>query len=179
MKECKICKENKALSECYKGCAKCKICYREAKREYNKKWRQENREAYREACKKWRQGNREYQKKRRTIDPLYKLSGNIRNLIYHSIRNQGYNKTSKTHNILGCSFEQLQQHLEISCLENYGVLPSDMDPIGLHIDHIIPASSATTEQELLALNHFTNLQYLTEEDNLTKGNSTTFKQSTL
>ena len=39
----------------------------------------------------------------------------------------------------------------------------------LHIDHIIPIISADSEQRILELNHYTNLQWLTEQDNLIKG----------
>ena len=38
-----------------------------------------------------------------------------------------------------------------------------------HIDHIVPLASATTEEELIKLCHYTNLQPLWAEDNLKKG----------
>lgn len=37
-----------------------------------------------------------------------------------------------------------------------------------HIDHIIPLASATTEEEVIKLNHYTNLQPLWAEDNISK-----------
>ena len=39
-----------------------------------------------------------------------------------------------------------------------------------HIDHIKPLSLATTEQEVVELNHYTNLQPLWAIDNLKKSN---------
>lgn len=39
-----------------------------------------------------------------------------------------------------------------------------------HLDHIKPISLATTEEEVIALNHYTNFQPLWAEDNLRKGN---------
>jgi hypothetical protein len=38
-----------------------------------------------------------------------------------------------------------------------------------HIDHIIPLSSVNTEEELIKLCYYTNLQPLWAEDNLKKG----------
>jgi hypothetical protein len=43
--------------------------------------------------------------------------------------------------------------------DNYGKYNGELD-YGWDIDHIIPLSSATTEEELLKLNHFNNLQPL-------------------
>lgn len=39
----------------------------------------------------------------------------------------------------------------------------------VYIDHIIPLATATTENEVLKLCHYKNLQLLTAEDNLAKG----------
>ena len=38
------------------------------------------------------------------------------------------------------------------------------------INHIIPVSSAKTEEEMIKLNHYLNLQPLWESDNIRKGN---------
>ena len=39
-----------------------------------------------------------------------------------------------------------------------------------HLDHIIPISLATTEEEIIKLNHYTNFQPLWAEENIRKGN---------
>jgi hypothetical protein len=39
-----------------------------------------------------------------------------------------------------------------------------------HLDHIIPISSAQTEEEIFKLNHYSNFQPLWAEDNIKKGN---------
>ena len=38
-----------------------------------------------------------------------------------------------------------------------------------HIDHIIPIASAITEEDVIRLNHYTNLRPLWAKDNLAKG----------
>jgi len=136
---------------------------------YNKAWRKANKEkvaAYNKAYSKvWRQANKEkkagydkaYQSERMKTDPLFKLTKNIRRLILFSFNSQSYSKNTKTANILGCSFEELQSHL--------GEKTSDD-----HIDHIIPLTWGNTEDEVYILNHYSNLQILTAEENIAKGN---------
>ena len=43
--------------------------------------------------------------------------------------------------------------------ENYGKYNGEID-FGWDIDHIIPLSSAKTEEDIIKLNHYTNLQPL-------------------
>ena len=108
-----------------------------------------------------------YLSNRKTNDSMFKLKCYIRTRIRSSYINQGYKKLSKTAKILGCSFEFLMSHLIASALRNYGYW-ADFNKY--HIDHIIPVSSAKTEEELLKLNHFNNLQFLYPQHNLEKGN---------
>jgi 5-methylcytosine-specific restriction endonuclease McrA len=67
--------------------------------------------------------------------------------------------------LVGCDFKTLQQHLEETWRLNYGTVYNG-EPI--HIDHKIPLACATTEDEVLRLSLYTNLQYLKPEDNLLK-----------
>ena len=39
----------------------------------------------------------------------------------------------------------------------------------IHIDHIIPVSSAKNENEMILLNHYLNLQPLWAKENMSKG----------
>jgi hypothetical protein len=108
----------------------------------------------------------QYKKTRRLVDPFFKLKESISSLVRDAFRRRGYKKTAQTHEILGCSFEELENHLHSTWEKNYGTPYAGQS---CHIDHIIPISSAQSEQDVLKLNHYTNLQLLTPEDNLTKG----------
>jgi len=111
----------------------------------------------------------QYLSKRRKNDPLFKLITNIRNLIYNSFYYNGYSKESKTENILECSFEELKNYLESKFepwmkWKNRGLYNGEFN-YGWDIDHIIPLSSVKTEEELIKLNHYTNLQPLCSKIN--------------
>jgi len=41
----------------------------------------------------------------------------------------------------------------------------------LHLDHVVPVSLAETEDEILLLNHYSNLQLLSADENQKKYNS--------
>lgn len=111
--------------------------------------------------------NNKYRKNRRLIDKKFKLTSNIRTLIRNSIHSKRYSKNSKTQEILGCSYDEFKKYIESKWevwmnWDNYGN-PKDgvFEPNKTwDIDHIIPTSSALTEEELIKLNHHTNLQPL-------------------
>ena len=74
-------------------------------------------------------------------------------------------RTNRTFDLVGCSPQELKIYLEQKFIndmswENQGKW---------HIDHIIPLSSAKTEEELYKLCHFTNLQPMWANDNIKKG----------
>lgn len=104
------------------------------------------------------------QKERKLKDQLYRLKCNLRSTISSNIKKSGYSKKSKTHKILGCNYEDFKQHLE-GLFEswmnwgNYG-LYNGQEKYGWDIDHFVPLASAKTEEELLKLCHFCNLQPL-------------------
>jgi hypothetical protein len=128
-------------------------------REHNLKrmqnWKKENRA-------KLREYQNEYNSIRIKNDPLYRLKHNIRSLIRHSIKRNGFIKTKKTHEILGCSVELFKQHLESQfeswmTWDNYGMYNGTPN-YGWDIDHSIPSSTAITEDDVIKLNHYTNLK---------------------
>jgi hypothetical protein len=131
----------------------------------------DNRDKMIAKARTWKIENREksitwsrvYMRRRRAIDPMFKLVGNLRTRTSAFFRLDG--KSRRTMELLGCSKEALVQHLVFQfqpgmTIQNYGKW---------HIDHIIPLVSAKTKEEAEALCHYTNLQPLWALDNLRKG----------
>lgn len=110
----------------------------------------------------------EYKKNRLKEDHLFRLYHNTSALIRLSFKTGGFSKTSKTAEILGCSFEFFKAYIEQRFLLGMGW----HNRSEWHLDHIIPVSSAKTEREILKLNHYTNLRPLWAKDNLRKSNKT-------
>jgi hypothetical protein len=105
-------------------------------------------------------------KKRRLSDPIFKLKSGIGNRLRDFLKQNGYNKNKKTFQTIGCTPQELRFFLE----KKFKVGMSWDNHGEWHIDHIIPLSSAKTEEEVYKLNHYTNLQPLWKEENLSKGN---------
>jgi len=110
------------------------------------------------------QKRRIYKKLKKENDPVYKLKEACRKTIYMSIKRNGYTKETKTYEILGCSYEDFKSHIESKFepwmnWDNYGLCNNEFN-YGWDIDHIVPCASATTEEELIKLNHYTNLRPL-------------------
>ena len=102
-------------------------------------------------------------------DILFKISCNFRSALGRAIRLGSYYKSRKTEEILGCSFEFLMGYLESKFepwmdWSNYGKYNGELN-YGWDSDHIVPLSSARTEEELLKLLHHTNLQPLCSKVN--------------
>jgi hypothetical protein len=138
-----------------------------------KEWVNNNIDKVKSYKKKYFEKNKdkinEYARKRRKTDKVFKLISNIRKSIYSSIKRNGYSKKSRTHEILGCSFEEFKFHLESKFepwmnWSNYGLYNGELN-YGWDIDHIIPTSSAITEEDVIKLNHYTNLQPLCSKIN--------------
>ena len=192
MKTCRICQLDKPLSKFYVDrkskdghfhyCKNCAI-------EKNKKWRERNKEhlkTYRKnlyalkseeakkLVKSWRNENRdrhnsykrEYRKLKRAKDPLFKLRETLSVRTTTAFKLKGWSKNSKTQEMLGADYKTVMSHIESRFKEGM-----NWDNQGeWHVDHIIPLSSAKTEQELIELCHYTNLQPLWAEENMSKGN---------
>lgn len=121
-----------------------------------------------ERVAQWQRDNPEKRAESRRLDrqkPLTRLKNNMRGRIRAAMLAIGHYKKDKTALIIGCDWYQFKIHIEKQfttgmCWEKMG---SD-----IHIDHICPISMAATEEDVLALSHFTNLRPLWAKDNLSK-----------
>ncbi len=136
--------------------------YRLNNKEKHKEWLINNKD-------KVRINTNKYQKNRKKIDVLFKLSSNIRTLISNCIKRQGYKKESTIQEILGCSFKYFKSHIESQFTEGMNWNNSGE----WHIDHIYPVSLAKDKNQLIKLNHYTNLQPLWAKENIIKSNKIT------
>ena len=107
----------------------------------------------------------DYKKQKRESDPVFRMMENIRRRIQLAYKN--HYKSKSTMELLGCTGEELAQHLEKQFQEgmtheNHGEW---------HIDHIKPIASfdLSNPKEAEECFHYTNLQPLWAEDNLKKG----------
>lgn len=176
---CKSCQENKIIPE-YKICINCNLeksinlftirkdskdnhrnecieCYQIKNSITSKIYRKKNKSILREK-------NKSYHKNRLSNDPLYRLKYTVKGIIRKSLSKKGYTKKSRTHEILGCSYDYFKSHIESLFLPEMDWQNRDL----WHIDHIIPLSFAQTEEECLKLNHYSNLRPLWIYDNLFK-----------
>jgi hypothetical protein len=163
-------KNKEKIKQCKK---KYRLKNKEKQKQYEKKWRLNNKEKANQKCKEWRLKNKEYskkylskyEKKRRKIDPNFKLIKNMRTRIWFALKRKY--KSKSTIKLLGCSIEECWQHLESKfqpgmTRENHGLW---------HVDHIIPCASFDLKcpVQQLACFHYTNLQPLWAIDNIKKG----------
>ena len=132
--------------------------------EYNKnnfEKRQKRRVERKEIIKEY---NYNYKKNRYQNDELFRISCDIRRSISSSIRRRGYKKNSRTYEILGCTFMEFKLYIESKFetwmnWENRGKYNGEIE-YGWDFDHIIPISTAESEEDIIRLNHYTNFQPL-------------------
>lgn len=148
-----------------------------------KKYYKENRELILRYQKKYASENkykikkykREYNKNRMKNDPEYQiqsiLKSRFNSLIKEGVINYSGSKTKRSQELLGCSLLFFKEYIENlftegMSFENHGMY-------GWHYDHIKPLSSFNLleEEEQKIAFHYTNIQPLWAEDNLSKGNN--------
>lgn len=137
----------------------CKSCTSEINKTYKKEWR--------------KNGGMQKELASLEANPIRRAKKRIRSLVSISITKAGYSKKTKVFSILGASFDVVKEHIELKfkpgmSWDNHGEW---------HIDHIVPLSSADSEDGLIALNHYTNLQPLWASENLHKGSKIHYTNS--
>lgn len=157
-KQCTKCYEEKPLEDYhnlkrgkYGKCSYCKECANS----WNKEWTNENRDHIRKRYVS-------YSSKRRKEGANWYFNRILSNQVRRFILDK---KGKRTEDILGETFDNVRRHLEKQFEDgmnwnNFGEW---------HIDHIVPLSSGRNQEELIKLNHYTNLQPLWAKDNLSKG----------
>lgn len=145
----------------------------EKTKEYKKKWAIKNKEKIKETQKKWREENKHLIKQKHEIkmknDPIYAITCNLRKAILKSFRELAFSKNSNTVEILGCSFKEFKTYLESKfeswmSWNNRGLYNGTFN-YGWDVDHIIPLNTAKTIEDVIKLNHYTNLQPLCSKVN--------------
>ena len=142
---------------------------KEAQNAYCKEWYQNNKEAQAENKKIWHNNNRDHmnahRRNRMATDPLFRLRCMLSTRLWEVRNKNGYTKKSRLHQILGCSYKELVLYIESQFTKGM-----TWDNQGeWHLDHILPVAAATTEEELIALNHHTNFQPMWATENISKG----------
>ena len=97
------------------------------KKEYNKKYRENNKEKikkqHKEWCEKnkekikkqreeWCEKNKDYEKDRYKNDPIYRIKKNMRNRVLSAMKAQGASKNKRTMEYVNCCVELLYNHIE-------------------------------------------------------------------
>jgi hypothetical protein len=107
---------------------------------------------------------REWKRKRCENDLVYKLKVMVEKSFQKSFKKSGYTKNSRSYRILGCSYEEFKLYIESKFeywmnWENYGLCNGE-EKYGWDLDHIIPISSGKCEEDIIRLNHYSNIQPL-------------------
>lgn len=104
---------------------------------------------------------------KRKKDKNFKLKMQLRNMIRFSFYRKGKIKSKKTEEIVGISINKLYKYLLKTFKDNYDYEYKNEE---VEIDHIIPLSTAKTEEDIIKLCNYKNLQLLKKEDNRIKSN---------
>lgn len=147
---------------------------KEKKLATSKAWKEENSHHYRKQQSEYGRKKSEQivarKREKRKSCPVTAMSYLVRSRIKNALLAKGERKKNKTFDMIGCSAEELKIHIEKQFTK--GMDWSKRNEI--HIDHIVPLSSAETIEDMVRLCHFTNLRPVWAKDNLKKGSSREF-----
>lgn len=186
---------------------------KEEQKEKNKQWRENNKEYIKEKHKEWLEKNKEYKKQKdkeyreanwerkkeyqrewlkknyqdMKTNPeraeeyhMYRLKTNVGRRIREMLKQ---NKSMCSMKYVGCSLENLRNHLESQfqegmTWENYGKYNINDEKSGWHIDHIIPCNAFNFQNKIEsdACFYYLNLQPLWGKENIQKSNNYDIKE---
>lgn len=161
----------KAKNTVDKRTPNCKECRRKIPQNKEKSKAAYKRDGYKKKAEYYQKNKDKIHKQRRDSINSNKerlLMERIRKKIRKERLNWKDYKNNRTKDIIGCSKIELFNYLKNKFNETYGIEYSDIYFNDLHIDHIIPISSANSLEELIALSHYTNLQFLHKDHNMAK-----------
>lgn len=136
----------------------------EKSKQSSKDYKKRNKNKVKEYAIKYRERRNELEAIKKANDPLYKLKCKIYSSISKIFYRKKIKKNSKTEKIIGCTFEEFKTYIEAKweswmTWENRGLYNGELN-FGWDIDHVIPMHTAKTEEDIIKLNHYTNLQPL-------------------
>ena len=127
-------------------------------------------EYFRQNKEKWNQ----YNKDRAKVDPVFALKVSMRKTLCKLM--SGTYKSKRTEEIIGCSYVEFKEHIESNfehwmSWSNRGLYNGQMYH-GWDIDHVVPLSTARSVEDIIRLNHYTNLRPLCSyiNRNIKRGN---------
>ena len=135
----------------------------------SKKYKTKNKEKVKEYREKYKERKNELVREKRKNNPIYKLAHLIRGSINKALARNGFKKNSRTHEVLGCTYEFFKDHIEVQfqswmTWNNHGLYNGEFD-YGWDLDHIEPISNAINEADVIRLSHYTNFQPLCSKVN--------------
>ena len=160
------------------------VCYLENKKDYNKTYAKsyyvKNKDVIKARVKKHNietNYNNNYRRDKYKNDLLYRNKCLLRTMLYDALSNKGFIKSNSVETIIGCSVKEYIIYIEKQFEEwmnwnNQGKYTGKYNETW-QIDHIIPISSAKNEEDIIKLNHFTNLRPLCSRKNIEKSNAIT------
>ncbi len=168
-KECHLLYKNQNKDKIKEKHTKWKTNNKEYITNYNKQYNIQNPEKKKYSADKWwiahPNYHKEWKQKKYSSDIYYRIKDNLRSRFYNAVINQF--KITSVIDLLGCTVEQLKQHLELQFKpemnwDNHGKI--------WEIDHIKPCSSfdLTDAEQQKQCFHYTNLQPLFKTSGIAK-----------
>lgn len=127
-----------------------------------KRCKENNREKHLAGCKAYNDAHikeaLEYQRNRRLTDAEFAVKYRMRARLSYALKRKGGSKSAATFELVGCSADQLKEHLQndgLSLIENV-------------VDHIFPIASYDVSYQQAKYMNYTNTQLLARDENRDK-----------